>query len=138
MYHIIDGDGSLDIDPQSGTVVLARSLDREMTDRFEVSCSHRTIGKKLLTLFHRPVGRAVTCSSLEREVRGSNTTPVKSSIRVANDSPPLQYFIEKSCMLEGAMTWRWAPLTRYTHRRITTSIKKILNRCFVSSLSFCN
>ena len=27
--------------------------------------------------FHRPVGRAVTRSSLEREVKGSNLRPVK-------------------------------------------------------------
>ena len=29
--------------------------------------------------FHQPVGQAVACSSLEREVEGSNQEPVKSN-----------------------------------------------------------
>ena len=43
---------------------------------------------------------------------------------VANGSPPLQHFFRKKLCCPGAMTRRWAPQTRYTLRRNTTSIIK--------------
>ena len=37
MYHIIDGDGTLNIGFKSGQITLAHPLDRERTDRLKVS-----------------------------------------------------------------------------------------------------
>ena len=45
---------------------------------------------------------------------------------LANGSPPLQHFFEKSCVAPGVMTLRWAPQARYTPRRNTASIMKEL------------
>ena len=43
--------------------------------------------------------------------------------RVANGSPPLQYFFERSCVCcPGAMTRRWAPQTRTLPWRTTASV----------------
>ena len=58
--------------------------------------------------YERPVGRAVTRSSLEREVRGSNLGLVKSN----------------TVLPTGAM--KRIPQTRYTLRRNTASIMKDL------------
>ena len=52
----------------------------------------------------------------------SRTSQIEHS--VANGSPSLRHFFEKSCA--GAMTRRWVPLTRYTLRRNTASIMKDL------------
>ena len=43
---------------------------------------------------------------------------------VVNCSPPLRHFLRKKLYCPDAMTWRWAPPTRYTRRRITASIMK--------------
>ena len=101
----------------------------------------------------RPVGRAVTRSSLEREVRGSNLGPVKSDAVLSaarhrcnisskgavlpgrNDaemgpanslhaSATAATFLRKELCCPGAMTRRWAPQTRYTLRRTTASINE--------------
>ena len=69
--------------------------------------------------YYRPVGRAVTRSSLEREVRGSNLGLVKSN----------------TVLPTGAMTRRWAPQTGYTLRRNTASIMKDLIWYFVLFLA---
>ena len=55
------------------------------------------------------VGRAVTRSSLEREVYGLHFEPVKSD-SAANGSPPLRHFFDRSCFAckAGAMTLKWA------------------------------
>ena len=69
--------------------------------------------------YYRPVGQAVTRSSLEREVRGSNLWLVKSN----------------TVLPTGAMTRRWALQTRYTLRRNTASIMKDLIWYFVFFLA---
>ena len=66
--------------------------------------------------YYRPVGRAVTRSSLEREVRDSNLGLVKSN----------------TVLPTGAMMPRWALQTRYTLRRNTASIMKDLIFCIIS------
>ena len=45
---------------------------------------------------------------------------------VANRSPPLRHFFEKSCVAAGAMTRIWAQHTRYKLRHNTASITKDL------------
>ena len=60
--------------------------------------------------FRRLVGRALTHSSLKREVSGLIVTLVESHI-VANDSLPLRQFIELSSVVQR--NDRWALPTRY-------------------------
>ena len=69
--------------------------------------------------------RAVTRLSLEREVRGSNLESVKSDTVL----PTARHRCDissKEAVLPGAMTRRWAQLTRYTLWRNTMSIMKDL------------
>ena len=47
---------------------------------------------------------------------------------VADGSPPLRHFFERSCVAQTAMTWGWAVPTLCTLRRNTTSIKQKLKR----------
>ena len=60
--------------------------------------------------FRRLAGRAVTHSSLKREVSGLVATSVESHI-VVNDSLPLRQFVERSCVVQR--NDRWALPTRY-------------------------
>ena len=72
-----------------------------------------------------PAGRAVTRSSLEREVRGSNFGPVKSDTVL----PTARHRCDISCFklcYPGAMTRKWASQTRCTLRRNAAIIKKHL------------
>ena len=58
------------------------------------------------TIFETAVGFSRgTRLSREREVKGSNLGPVKLGTSVANSSPPLRHFVERSCIFsEGSMT----------------------------------
>ena len=74
---------------------------------------------------NRPVGRAVTRSSLEQEVRGSNLGPVKLDTvlpRLATAAT----FLQKTLCCLGVMTRRCAPPTRYIFLHNTASIIKDL------------
>ena len=74
---------------------------------------------------YRPVGWAVTRSSLEREVWGSKLGPVKSDTVLPTARHRCDISSKELCCL-GAMTRRWAPPTCYTLRPITASIMKDL------------
>ena len=74
----------------------------------------------------RPVCRAVTRSSLEREVLGSILRPVKSDILLLTARHRSDISSKEAVLHTGAMTRRWAPQTRYTLRRSTASIMKDL------------
>jgi len=54
---------------------------------------------------------------------------------IANGSPLLQHLRKLLCCL-GAVTWRWAPQTRYMLRRNTASIMKGLVLVFGINFSF--
>ena len=89
------------------------------------NCIRHHVTKQQTWIAFRPVGQAVTCLSLEREVLGSNLWPVKSDTVL----PRARHRCDISsngAVLPGAMTRRWAPPTRYTLRRITASIMKDL------------
>ena len=77
-------------------------------------------------LMNRPVRRAVTSSSLEREVRGSNLRPVKSATVLLAARNLRDISSKGAVLLAGAMMRKWAPPTRYTLQRITASIMKEL------------
>ena len=62
---------------------------------------------------NRPVGRAVTRSSLKREVWGSNLRPVKSDTGCQRLATTATFFLKELCS-QGAMTQRWAPQIHYT------------------------
>ena len=47
---------------------------------------------------HRPVGRAVTRSSQEREIGGSKSRARQNEYNVVNGSPPLRHFFVRSCV----------------------------------------
>ena len=49
--------------------------------------------------------------------------------RVANGSPPQRHFLKEAVLPAGAMSWRWAPPTRYKLRRNTESVMKELQAC---------
>ena len=72
-------------------------------------------------------GRAVTRSSLEREVRGLNLGPVKSDTLLPTARRRYDIF-SKGCVAQAAMTWRWAVPTLCTFRLNTTSIKQKLKK----------
>ena len=74
----------------------------------------------------RPVGWALTRSSLEREVRGSNLGPVKSDTMLPTARHLCDISSKGAVLPTCTMTRRWAPPTRYTLRRITASIMKDL------------
>ena len=72
---------------------------------------------------NRPIGRAITRSSLEREVRGSNLGQVKSDTL----SPTARHRCDislKRAVLLGRDDAEIDPPTRYTLWRITASIMK--------------
>ena len=74
---------------------------------------------------YRSVGRAVTrlprSGSSEIQISGrSNQTHCCQRLATAAT------FLQKKLRNPGAMTWRWAPPTRYTLRRNTASIMKDL------------
>ena len=73
---------------------------------------------KIFFKLHRPVGRAVTRLSVERQVQDSNLGQVKS------DTVPK--FLRKEMWYPDAITRRWATPTRYTLWRIIASIMKDL------------
>ena len=78
---------------------------------------------------NRLVVQVATRLSLEREVWSSNSGG-QIWYNVANCSPPLRHFFERSCvahtvLLAGAMTRRWAPRTRFSLRRNTASIMRL-------------
>ena len=75
-----------------------------------------------MNLSDRPVDRAVTRSSLEREVKSRAYRIRQCRQRLATAATFLQK--EQSCL--GAMTRRWAPQAHYMLQRNTTSIKKKL------------
>ena len=72
------------------------------------------------------VGRAVTILSLEREIQRFKSRGGQIRHSVANGSPLLQHFFERSCVSRGAMTQRWAPQIGYTLRRNSARIMKDL------------
>ena len=85
----------------------------------------RSTIQQLRSTINRPVGRAATHSSLEREVWGSNpgrSNPTQCCQQLATAAT----FLRKELCYPGAMTRRWAPPTRYTLRRNTASIMKDL------------
>ena len=68
------------------------------------------------------VGRAVTRSSLEQEVKSRVGQITRCCQRLAT----LATFLRKEQCCLGAMTRRWAPQTHYMLQCNTTSIKKNL------------
>ena len=87
----------------------------------------------------RPVGRAVTCLSLEREVWDYNLGPVKlNTVQYCQRLATVATFLWKGLCFVGAMTRRWAPSTCYTLRRNTATITKEKKRFgFISTLKPC-
>ena len=69
---------------------------------------------------HRMVGRAISRSSLEREVWGLDFGLVKLDTAF----PTTRHRRKTKLCYLSAMTRRWAPPTRYTHWRRTVSIMK--------------
>ena len=70
--------------------------------------------------------RAVTRSSMEREVFGWNFGPVKSNTWCCPRLATAVTFLQKKLCWPGAMTQRWAPKTRNTLWRNTASMMKDL------------
>ena len=109
-------------------VDLEKAYDQVPRDKLWKVLQEYGINGQLLRFiksFYRPVGRAVTHSSLEREVRGqlsgqSNRTQCCQWLATAAT------FLQKKLCCSGAMTQRWAPQTHYTLRRNRASIMKDL------------
>ena len=81
-------------------------------------------GEKYFSSLHQPVGRAVTRSSLELLIGGSNLGPVKSDTVLPTARYHCDISLKGAVLLTGAMMRRWTPPTRYTLRRNTASIMK--------------
>ena len=83
--------------------------------------------KKIASMeYGKIVFHSIPCPALEREVWGSNlgkSNRTQYCQRLATAAT-----LRKKLCCPGAMTWRWAPTTRYTLRRITPRIMKDLNR----------
>ena len=77
-------------------------------------------------MHNRPVGRAVTRSSLEREVWGSNLGPVKWDTVLPTACHRCGISSKGAVLPTSAMTRRWAPPTRYTLQHNTASVMKDL------------
>ena len=78
----------------------------------------------MFTKFNLLVGRAVTRSSLERMVWGSNLEPVKSDTVLPTTRHRSSIASNGAVLPARAMTRKWAPQTRYALRRNTASTMK--------------
>ena len=50
MYHVIDGDGTFNVEPQTGEVILTKPLDRESSDNMQVCWVNRLLIHDILAL----------------------------------------------------------------------------------------
>ena len=78
-------------------------------------------------MLNRPAARAVTRSSLERNVWGSNLGPIKSTQFYQRLAIAANFFSKRAVLLGSKNLRRWAPpQIPYTLRRNTASITKDL------------
>ena len=89
------------------------------------NCIRHHVTKRQTWIAFRPVGQAVTCLSLEREVLGSNLGR-SNRTQCCQGLATAATLLRKKLCCPGAMTRRWASQTRYTLRRNSASIIKDL------------
>ena len=88
------------------------------------------------SLCNRAIGRAATCSSLERKVRSLNLGPVKLHTMLPTARHCCDIFSQGAAVLHAdAMTRRLSPRTRYTLRRNIVNMIKDLIRFEISKIT---